>query len=179
MRRRPTLEPPHIPAYNVIYPRKTTRIDEAIPVSSPRDHLSKAIIGWQERVLLPDFSTQPFLAKIDTGAVLSCLHAVDLQYETLGPFDYVAFELQHPNQPTRRAVNCRCRVTSFLRVRSSNGEVQCRPIVEANLQLGGIKLPIRLTLTDRSKMQFPLLLGRDVLKDHFLVDSNRSFVLEG
>ena len=60
-------------------------------------------------------------------------------------------------------------------VRSSNGKVEKRPVIVTTVELLGVKWPVELTLTNRAKMRFRMLLGREAVRHRFLVDSGHSF----
>jgi hypothetical protein len=49
-------------------------------------------------------------------------------------------------------------------VRSSNGQQEWRYVIRTRLLLGGLDFPIELTLTDRSNMRHPMLLGRRAMR---------------
>ena len=61
-------------------------------------------------------------------------------------------------------------------VRSSAGTTELRPVVRTEIQLGDLRLPIDLTLTNRDTMGFRRLLGRSAIRGRFVVDPSRSFV---
>ncbi|MCB0803276.1 MAG: ATP-dependent zinc protease [Flavobacteriales bacterium] len=64
------------------------------------------------------------------------------------------------------------RTKNFFRkvVKSSNGRKEKRYIIKTVIQLGGKKRKTDVSLTDRGKMKYPVLIGRKVLKNGFLVD---------
>ena len=55
-------------------------------------------------------------------------------------------------------------------VRSSNGEVESRPVIRTKVVIGGRRFPIELTLTRRDEMGFRMLLGRRALRRRFVID---------
>ena len=60
------------------------------------------------------------------------------------------------------------------RVKSSNGQVSIRYAIDTTIELFGETYPITVTLTNRSGMKFPMLIGRNFLRIHgFLIDLNR------
>ena len=63
-------------------------------------------------------------------------------------------------------------------VRSSNGEVESRPVIRTPV-VGGRRFPIELTLTRRDEMGFRMLLGRRALRRRFVIDPGRSFLCGG
>ena len=65
-------------------------------------------------------------------------------------------------------------------VRSSNGEVETRVVVETALAIGAHPpFPIELTLTNRDQMGFRMLLGRTAMAGRLLVDPGRSYLTGG
>jgi hypothetical protein len=54
-----------------------------------------------------------------------------------------------------------------------------RPVVDLLLRFAGRDETVEFTLTNRDGMKFPVLLGRNYLKDGFLVDVGFRFVLGG
>jgi len=61
-------------------------------------------------------------------------------------------------------------------VKSSTGHWQLRYVIRVEIDLGGTTWPIELTLADRDSMGFRMLLGRQAVRNRFLIDSNRSFI---
>lgn len=56
------------------------------------------------------------------------------------------------------------------RVKSSNGEIQERPSIKTDITLLGKTYKSTITLTDRSDMAYPMLIGRKFLANRYLVD---------
>ena len=61
-------------------------------------------------------------------------------------------------------------------VRSSVGHEQLRPVIKTPVQVGAHIFPIELTLTSRDAMGFRMLLGRQAVRNRFLVDPGRSYL---
>ncbi len=137
---------------------------------------SKPIIGWREWVSLGELSPEPIKAKVDTGARTSALHAHRMRVDGRADGDWVTFEL-HPRQRSgQAAVAVEAPVAGWRDVRSSNGQLQRRPVIEVAARLGDTDFPVELTLTDRDEMGFRMLLGRAAVRRRFLVDPGRSFL---
>jgi hypothetical protein len=133
-------------------------------------------IGWREWVSLPDLGIDAIKAKVDTGARSSALHAFDLRYVRRGGKRIVKFSV-HPVQKNReRVVECEGVWLEDREVRSSNGKVSVRPVIETTLEMGGWTWPMELTLTRRDAMGFRLLLGRQALREHTIIHPGRSFL---
>ena len=136
----------------------------------------RATIGWREWTALPDLGVPAVKAKVDTGARTSALHAFRLRVIDRDGEPWVRFEI-HPSQRTARdSVEACCPVAAWRRVRSSNGEVENRPVISTTLQLGDQSWVAEVTLTNRDEMGFRMLLGRAAVRRRFLVDPGRSFL---
>lgn len=132
-------------------------------------------IGWREWVELPEFCTAPVKAKIDTGARTSALHAHSLELISDGDVSVARFEIL-PNQgSTEGGVAIAAPVLEERLVKSSNGVDELRPVIRTDLMLGAHVWGIEVTLSDRELMGFRMLIGRNALRNRFVVDPNRSF----
>lgn len=134
------------------------------------------IIGWREWVSLPELRILEVKAKIDTGARSSALHAFDIEKFHRQGKQMVRFKV-HPYQgDTTRAVTAEAELIDERRVRSSDGHSQLRPVIQTTVELSGDRWPIEITLTNRDLMSFRMLLGRQAVRELFLVDAGQSFL---
>ncbi|UXN25936.1 RimK/LysX family protein [Curtobacterium flaccumfaciens] len=131
------------------------------------------VAGWREWAGLPDLGVPWIKVKLDTGARSSALHAFDL--EEL-PGERVRFSL-HPWQDTDAdASTIECDVHDRRIVRSSTGHTQERIVVRTRIALAGQVVESEVTLSNRDQMGFRMLVGREALRQGFLVDPGRSFM---
>lgn len=131
------------------------------------------VAGWREWAGLPDLGVPWIKVKLDTGARSSALHAFDL--EEL-PGERVRFSL-HPWQDTDAdASTIECDVHDRRIVRSSTGHTQERIVVRTRIALAGQVVESEVTLSNRDQMGFRMLVGREALRQGFLVDPARSFM---
>lgn len=132
-------------------------------------------VGWEEWASLPGLGLPALKVKIDTGARTSALHAFDI--EAFGPATApkVRFAI-HPI-PGRDDVSiaCSARIIDRREVTSSNGEAEWRYVIGSDIQMGGHRWPIEITLTDRGAMAYRMLLGRQALRDDMLITPSARF----
>lgn len=134
------------------------------------------IAGWREWVRLPDLGVGPVKAKLDTGARTSALHAFDLtEYANAGA-DWVRFSVHPWQRSDADAVLVECPVHDRRVVRSSSGHEQERIVILTGLEILGHRITTELTLTRRDEMGFRMLVGREALRQGFLVDAGRSYL---
>jgi hypothetical protein len=143
-------------------------------VRAPKSPDSGLVVaGWREWAGLPDLGVPWIKVKLDTGARSSALHAFDL--EEL-PGERVRFSL-HPWQDTDAdAITIECDVHDRRVVRSSTGHTQERIVVLTQIALAGRVIESEVTLSNRDQMGFRMLVGREALRQGFLVDPAGSFL---
>lgn len=145
--------------------------------SSARESSSELVlVGWQERVDLPELGISQLAVKLDTGAVSSSIHADNIRIFRRHQADWVRFDLCDSLGIPREESRCETRLLGYRRIRSSSGHQAQRPVVETTLVLAGFYWTIELTLAHRPTMHFPVLLGRDALAGRCMVDCGQIFL---
>ncbi|MCG9712654.1 RimK/LysX family protein [Shewanella insulae] len=139
--------------------------------------MNKIIIGNLEACDLPDLGIKDLHVRIDTGAKTSALHVDNLKRIKVGGRPYVAFDLHPDVYDLEQIVHCKAPVHDSRRIKSSNGEVEQRCVIETTLKLGEQEWPIELTLSNRQDMTYLMLLGREAMGDRVLVDPSESFLI--
>ena len=128
--------------------------------------------GWRERVSLPRFDVD-VVAKLDTGALSSSLHAEDIEalpghrLRFRAPLDRDGHDWVAVEAP----------LVAWRWVRDSGGHGSMRPVIKTRIECGGLAWNEELTLFDRQNMQHRLLLGRRPRRGRFVVDPERVFLL--
>lgn len=129
----------------------------------------KLLIGRKEQADLPSFGLTNQLVKVDTGAYTSSIHVVSVKVQ-----DGILAVQFSENDP------CIIEFDSWQtkKVRSSNGFMDERYAVKGSIQLGEKTYKTFFTLTSRSRMRYPILLGRKFLNNRFIVDTSKVNVLK-
>ena len=135
---------------------------------------TQTLIGWNELVDLPDWNVKRLRAKVDTGARTSALHVTDLKPL---PEDRISFDVVLDRKKSHRKAHVVAPISRVGRVRSSTGKYTLRYFVKTTLRLGGVEKTIEISLVDREKMMFRMLLGRTALSGPFLIDPARRRVV--
>lgn len=139
----------------------------------PPSHTPKLTVGWQEWCALPKLHLPAIKAKIDTGAKTSALHAWDVKYFHRQGEAFVHF-IVHPLQRNLAITQaCTARVVDQRVITSSTGQKELRYIISTPIVLGRMTWEIEISLTNRDSMAFRMLLGRDALKGHAIINPGR------
>jgi hypothetical protein len=136
----------------------------------------KPAIGWREWVALPDLGVESIKAKVDTGARTSALHVFDLEVVARDGRDWARFEIHPVQDSAEAAVRAEAPIDEWREIKSSNGQVERRPVVVTRVGLMESEWPIEVTLTNRDEMGFRMLLGRQAVRRRFAVDPGRSYL---
>ena len=126
--------------------------------------MTKKIIGRVDKFDFPKLNLFNIDVKMDTGAYTSAIHCSEIE-ERDGKlhcnFDgsYVIFD-----------------TFSRTDVKSSNGHKENRYKIKSEVIVFGKSYRINLTLSTRADMRFPVLIGRQFLRQKFLVDVDMEHV---
>jgi hypothetical protein len=150
---------------------------DAVAVAIPVSPDPVRIYGWREDVLI-DGMKEKLLAKLDTGALTSSIHAEEVELFERDGKKWVRFIVTD----TRQAPPVRARLEAPLvrtaRIKEPNAESVAREVVRLAFQIGDRKLRGEFSLNNRSNMLAHVLLGRSALKDLGWVDSTRTHLAD-
>lgn len=127
----------------------------------PTGEETKRVIGPTEIVGIAEASVG-LLGRVDTGARTTSVHAESIRVDG----EMVSFELTGPDG---QRVSMQRPIAKTRAVHSATGSEE-RIFVELTLEHEGYAKPVLVNLKDRSHMTYPLLLGRNWLKDDYVVD---------
>ncbi len=140
-----------------------------------KKYKSPFTIGWREIIDLPNFGIAGMPAKIDTGARTSALHAENQEVFERDGSKWVRFYFPLKRQP--RSHRLEAPVIDERMIKNTGGVPERRLIVRTALVLGRHRWHIDVSLADREKMEFDLILGRTAIRRRgVLVDPGRSFI---
>lgn len=115
--------------------------------------MKKIVVGLVEPVKIIGKKEVSAVAKIDTGAARSCVDEKIAIEAGLGP------------------------VIKFVRVKSAttgNKPYVRRPVFRAKIKIGERKLPVEVSVADRRRLKYKVLIGRDIIHSNFIVDVEHS-----
>lgn len=131
----------------------------------------KTLIGNIENIDIDKLKIKALASKIDTGATTSSLHCEyikinnDSNKVTFIPLDdsYDEYTGQKITLP----------LESTIRVQSSNGDHEARAMIKVDIELKGKTVETYFTLSNREELEYPVLIGKDILSGNFIVDASQ------
>jgi len=131
----------------------------------------KQIVGATEVVFVEEANLS-VKARIDTGAKTSSIHAVNIELDLSGDprGKPISFDLVTKEGLSRKIET---RVSSVIKIRTSE-MAELRYVVPLRMKWNDSKKTVFVTLNDRTKMKYRLLLGRNWLHEDFIVDVDKN-----
>jgi len=130
------------------------------------------IIGELEYVsVMPENLRQK--ARIDTGAQTSSIGIVDSIFFERDGKKWVQFNVK--DHIKNRIIKFERPLKRIVKIKRHQAEATERPVVELKIKLGQMELVREFSLADRSQFKYPILIGRNVLNNKFLVNVGQKF----
>jgi hypothetical protein len=126
----------------------------------------KTIIGRTEKIDFPELGLYNIPAKVDTGAYSSSLHCHDIYEEN----EVLHFKLVDPTHHEYNFMDHMFKEYTQKKIKNSFGEMELRYIIKTVVRIGKKKIRARIALSNRGSMRYPVLIGRTLLKNNFIVD---------
>lgn len=126
----------------------------------------KITIGRREKIDFPELGLIGITAKIDTGAYTTALHCHDIREKN----GVLYFKLLDPTHPDYTEKEQKFTSYSQKEIKNSFGEIEKRYIIKTIIKIGRKRIKSVISLTDRGTMRYPVLIGRKLLKNKFIVD---------
>ena len=140
---------------------------------------NKKIVGAVELCDLPAFTITDLNVRVDTGAATSSLHVDNIEEFEVDDELWIRFDIHPDIHNVDRVVRREVKVEAKKRVKSSTATREKRYVIVTPIIMDSVQWDIQLTLTDRSEMTYLMLLGREAMSGHFLVDPEHDFLLSG
>jgi hypothetical protein len=143
---------------------------------SPQARTGMVTLGSLEKIYI-DVVKSSFIARVDTGATTSSINAVDMQKFERDGKKWVKFHVSDVETAPEDRKWVEAPIARHVKIRqSSTNDLERRPVVELWVKIGRVHERAQFTLTDRTQMDYPILLGREFIQDVALVDVSRDFI---
>lgn len=130
------------------------------------------ILGRYDRVDLPDLGLLNIHAKIDTGAYTCSLHCKKAEVVD-GKLEFILLDQEHPEFTGMRFV-----FEHFEKrdIKNSFGEVEKRFVIVTSITIFEEVITTEFSLSNRGSLKFPILIGRKILRNRYLIDVKKKNV---
>lgn len=134
------------------------------------------VYGWVENATLEPMGAM-VKAKLDTGALTSSLHAVNVERFEKDGEEWVRFQVKVEDQNSKEVVSETFERPIYrdLTVRGAGGRDD-RPVVLMKICFGNTIHEEQFGLNDRSDMLYPVLIGRRTIQHLGVVDVTNTFM---
>lgn len=129
------------------------------------------VVGITEYVTIGDYQKIP--AKIDTGADSSAIWASDIQVDQDGVLSFCLFGKKSPFYTGEIIRRTDYKVVA---IRNSFGNKEIRYRTHFKVAIKGRTINVSFSLADRSRNNFPILIGRRTISGKFYVDVSKESV---
>ncbi|WP_252180356.1 RimK/LysX family protein [Endozoicomonas sp. 4G] len=142
-------------------------------VQTPARIGGKLVLGFAEKGTLTEYGLE-MNAKIDTGAGRSSIDARNIKNFERDGKKWVRFDIPRTSKGN---VSLELPVKNTILVKTQGDEESlARYVVNMNIRVGDITQNLDVSLNDRTRFEFPLLVGRDFLKDMAIADVSKRYI---
>jgi hypothetical protein len=123
-------------------------------------------LGRYDRVDLPQLGLSDIHAKIDTGAYTSSLHCHKAEVVD-GKLEFILLDEEHPEFTGMKFTS-----HDFEKrvIKNSFGEIERRFVIRTSIRIFNEEIVCEFSLSNRGSLKFPILLGRKIIRDRYLID---------
>ncbi len=142
------------------------------PEKKKDDKPKHAVLGWVEHVVVSgtDMKTK---AKLDSGAKTSSVNAEIIKTFKRDDKKFVLFRITLDDDTEDTLER---EIVRWVKIKTKKGGTIRRPVVIMSLCLDGTTIKGEVNLAERGHFLYPLLIGRNMLKDRVLIDPSKTFV---
>lgn len=136
------------------------------------------VYGWREHVTIKG-APKPLVAKLDTGARTSSIHAEKKEMFERDGKKWMRFVLTDPTAGEDAfRLRMEAPLVRVVHIKEPGGESVAREVVMLGIQIGERRLRGEFSLNNRSNMLAPVLIGRMLLQELGVVDPSRTHLAE-
>ena len=126
------------------------------------------IIGATDIVDLPELGWFDVPVRIDSGATTSAIHCSKVRLIKEEGETSLQFYLDSKKGAPQQSFTVKDYKETF--IRNTSGKEEKRYVIKTRIKLFGKNIQTEFTLANRRKMTFPILIGRKLLKNRFIID---------
>jgi hypothetical protein len=133
------------------------------------------VVGETEMLFVTEAGCE-YNSRIDTGAKTCSIYAEAIEEFERDGVRWVSFKLVNP--ANKKAVELESRVERVVKIKLREGQdALSRYVVKLEVTIGERTIRVEFNLADRSDYEYPLLVGRNLLRGVALVDVSKTYML--
>jgi hypothetical protein len=134
----------------------------------------KITIGRIDKADFPELLLNDIALKVDTGAYTSSIHCHEITECLINGINHIKFKLLDPSHPNYNEKEFVLKNFNRKRIKNSFGTSEYRYLIKTLIIIFNHSYEIELSLSERSEMKYPILIGRKLLNGKFVVDTTKS-----
>jgi hypothetical protein len=151
--------------------------EDSVKVARPVSADPVQVFGWREKVKVGEM-TDTMVAKLDTGALTSSLHAENQQLFERDGKKWVKFVLTDPGQSGAKRYDMEAPLARTVLIKEPGEQSERRNVVRLSFQIGERSIKAEFTLNNRHNMICPVLIGRSTIQVLGWVDPSRTYLAD-
>jgi len=151
--------------------------DDTIKVARPVTSDPVQVYGWIEKIKVAEMQDE-LVAKLDTGALTSSIHAENQQFFEKDGKKWVKFVVTDPREDGAKRYEMEAPLVRTVRIKEPGEESERRSVVRLGFQIGERKMKAEFSLNNRHNMICPVLIGRSTIRALGWVDPSRTYLAD-
>jgi hypothetical protein len=135
------------------------------------------VFGWQEKIKIVGMA-DAMVAKLDTGATTSSLHAENQQIFERDGKKWVRFAVTDPHKVDAKRYDMEAPLIRTVMIKEPGGDSLRRNVVRLTFQIGERTVKAEFSLNNRNNMNCPVLIGRSTIQVLGWVDPSRTYLAD-
>lgn len=151
--------------------------DDTIKVARPVTSDPVQVYGWREKIKVAEMQDE-LVAKLDTGALTSSIHAENQQIFEKDGKKWVKFVVTDPREDGAKRYEMEAPLVRTVRIKEPGEESERRSVVRLGFQIGDRKIKAEFSLNNRHNMICPVLIGRSTIRVLGWIDPSRTYLAD-
>lgn len=136
--------------------------------------MNQKIIGRIDKIDFPNLKLKNVKSKMDSGAFFSAIHCDKIEVFINQGKDCLRVIFLDPQNKAYTGDELIFEDFEVKIIKSSNGQVEKRYVVDLEVVIFSETYRTIFSLTNREMLKYPILIGRKLLNDNFIIDTSKT-----
>lgn len=151
--------------------------DDTIKVARPVTSDPVQVYGWREKVRVEEMQDE-LVAKLDSGALTSSIHAENQQIFEKDGKKWVKFVVTDPREDGAKRYEMEAPLVRTVLIKEPGEDSERRSVVRLGFHIGERKIKAEFSLNNRHNMICPVLIGRSTIRVLGWIDPSRTYLAD-